>query len=234
MKPIIINIYCDESCHLQHDQQEVMVLGAVWCPAEKVRESSARLRKIKKKHGLPTDFEIKWTKVSPAKVDFYKEVIDYFFDDIELHFRAVVATKIGLDHQAFMQDHDTWYYKIYFLLLEVLLGPQFYYRIYVDIKDTRSQVKVKKLHEILCNSKYDFDRQIIERIQEVRSHEVEQIQLADLLTGAVSHANRFTTGSAAKQGLIDHIRHRSGYSLTKTTLLREDKFNILRWVPREV
>jgi hypothetical protein len=24
------NIYCDESCHLENDKQEVMVLGAVW------------------------------------------------------------------------------------------------------------------------------------------------------------------------------------------------------------
>jgi len=26
------NVYCDESCHLLGDEQEVMVLGAVWCP----------------------------------------------------------------------------------------------------------------------------------------------------------------------------------------------------------
>ena len=25
------NIYCDESCHLQNDNSNVMVLGAVWC-----------------------------------------------------------------------------------------------------------------------------------------------------------------------------------------------------------
>ncbi|MCL0066152.1 DUF3800 domain-containing protein, partial [Dehalococcoidia bacterium] len=26
------NIYCDESYHLEHDHQEIMVLGALWCP----------------------------------------------------------------------------------------------------------------------------------------------------------------------------------------------------------
>jgi hypothetical protein len=179
MKPII-NIYCDESCHLQRDQQPVMVLGALWCPEDKARESAVRLREIKTKHNLPASFEIKWTKVSPAKVNFYRDIIDYFFDDDDLHFRAIVATKTGLDHAAFRQDHDTWYYKMYFLLLEILLGPQHRYHIYVDIKDTRSQAKVGKLHEVLCNSMYDFDQRIIERIQQVRSHEVEQIQLADL------------------------------------------------------
>ena len=31
----IFNVYCDESCHLEHDRQKVMVLGAIWCPLEK-------------------------------------------------------------------------------------------------------------------------------------------------------------------------------------------------------
>jgi len=26
------NIYCDESCHLEHDGIPTMVIGAVWCP----------------------------------------------------------------------------------------------------------------------------------------------------------------------------------------------------------
>ena len=33
--PRTYNIYCDESCHLEHDHLGVMALGAVWCPAEK-------------------------------------------------------------------------------------------------------------------------------------------------------------------------------------------------------
>ena len=37
MKPTI-NIYCDESCHLQNDKEPVMVIGAVYCPIEKKEE----------------------------------------------------------------------------------------------------------------------------------------------------------------------------------------------------
>lgn len=44
---ITFNIYCDESCHLQNDHQQVMVLGAIWCPLEKTREIAVRLREIK-------------------------------------------------------------------------------------------------------------------------------------------------------------------------------------------
>jgi len=73
------NIYCDESCHLENDHQNVMVLGASWCPVNRVREISRRIREIKQKFGFNPDFEIKWTKVSPSREDFYQDIIDYFF-----------------------------------------------------------------------------------------------------------------------------------------------------------
>ena len=51
MKPTI-NIYCDESCHLQNDKEPVMVIGAVYCPIEKKEEIFERLYSFKVKHNL--------------------------------------------------------------------------------------------------------------------------------------------------------------------------------------
>jgi len=230
----VFNIYCDESCHLEHDGQPVMVLGAVWCPLEKTPEIGSRIREIKTKHRLPPIFEVKWSKVSPAKQLFYMELLDYFFDDDDLHFRAlIVPDKTKLQHEAYGQTHDTWYYKMYFDMLKVLLSPHDEYRIYFDIKDTRSAEKIRKLHDVLCNNMYDFERRIITRVQTVRSHEVEQIQLADLLIGAVSYANRGLETNAAKVALVKRMRERSGYALQRTTLLREDKVNLFRWEAQE-
>jgi hypothetical protein len=227
-----INIYCDESGHLPNDGLAVMVLGAVWCPAEKAREIAVRLREIKARHGRPPDFEVKWSKASPAGQRLYLDLIDYFFDDDDLHARALIVPDKGLlDHARFGQDHDTWYYKMYFEMLHVLLTPKGRYRIYLDIKDTCSARKVTKLHEVLANSLYDFQREI-ERVQTVRSHEVEQLQLADLLIGAIGYANRGLSGNAGKLAVVERMRHRSGYSLTRSTLLREDKLNIFRWQPQ--
>jgi hypothetical protein len=229
------NIFCDESCHLELDHLGVMALGAISCPTDKVREVSVRLRELKTKHALPRTFEVKWSKVSPAKLAYYMDVIDYFFDDDDLHFRVlVVPDKSKLQHGDFSQDHDTWYYKMYFTLLRAILSPDDSYRIYLDIKDTLSEQKVQKLAEVLANAKYDFERRIIERVQQVRSHEVELVQLADLLTGAVSYANRALESSAAKVALVARIRERSKYSLVRTTLLREQKMNIFVWQPQEV
>jgi len=224
------NVYCDESCHLEHDGQPVMVLGAVWCPLEKTREISLRIRDIKIRHGLSPKFEIKWTKVSPAKQIFYLDLIDYFFEEGDLHFRAlVIPDKTRLQHERYGQDHDTWYYKMYFDMLKVILDPKACYLIYLDIKDTRSAGKVYKLHDVLCNNMYDFKRQIVERVQTVRSHEVEILQLADLLIGTVSYVNRGLCSNAAKLALVERLKKHSGYELTKTTLLMESKVNLFVW-----
>jgi len=228
------NIYCDESCHLEHDHQGIMVLGAIWCPLEKAREIALGIRQIKSRHGFRPDFEIKWSKVSPSKVKFYLDVMDFFFDEEDLHFRAlIVPDKSKLDHKAFGQSHDDWYFKMYFDMLKVIFRPEARYRIYLDIKDTRSAPKVAKLRDVLCNNLYDFSREIIERIQTVRSHEVEQLALADLLVGAVAYANRGLAGSSAKEELVERMRQRSHYKLTLTTLLQEDKINLFRWQAME-
>jgi len=230
----IFNIYCDESCHLENDHQPLMVLGAVWCPIEKSREIAVRVREIKKKYNLSDKYEIKWAKVSPSKLEFYLEILDYFLDDDDLHFRAlVVPDKTKLRHDLYKQTHDVFYYKMFFNLLKVILEPDNRYRIYFDIKDTNSSDRLAKLHDVLCNSIYDFDSKVIERLQAVRSHEVEQIQLSDFLTGIISYVNRGLGDSQAKLSLIERLRQRSGYSLTKTTLLREDKVNIFFWAPLE-
>lgn len=229
------NIYCDESCHLEHDHSQVMVLGAVWCPSEKVREISIQIREIKTRYGLKPDFEMKWVKVSPAKLDFYLSVLDYFCANANLYFRGVVIPdKTQLDHPAFSQNHDLFYYKMWFVLLKQILDPNFHYRIYIDIKDTHGQSKVLKLHEVLCNANYDFDRDMIERVQQIRSHEVEIMQLTDLWVGALSYLHRNLSTSTAKAALIKKLQRLSGLTLIHSTLPWSKKVNLLIWSPQEL
>ena len=81
--------------------------------------------------------------MSAAKLDLYLDLIDYFFDDDDLNFRVLVADKSILDHGAFNQSHDEWYYKMYFDMLKVIFDPECRYRIYLDIKDTQGGEKVQ-------------------------------------------------------------------------------------------
>ena len=229
------NIYCDESCHLEHDGQPVMLLGAVWCPRERVRAISLDVRQIKRDHGLADDFEIKWTKVSLGGINFYRALIQYFFTTADLHFRGlVVLDKSQLNHDRFPgQDHDLFYYKMYYQLLLPLMDPKSKYRIYIDIKDTRGIAKQNELHRILCCKQRDFQAEVVEAVQQIHSHESNLLQLADLLIGAVSYANRHLSGNRGKEQVVTAIECQARYRLTSSTFLKEEKFNLFHFTPRK-
>lgn len=229
---ISYNIYCDESCHLENDRQKAMVLGAIWCPKEKRQGITSRIIEIKQKYKLSKDIEIKWNKISPSGFLFYKELVNYFFDNNDLHFRAlIVPDKSVFRHKDFNQTHDQFYYKMYFDMLKIIIHPNASYNIYLDIKDTQGYKKIEKLKEVIRNSNYDFSKNIIRKIQEVKSDEVIILQLADLLIGSVSYINRDLKESKAKLEIINLIKKRSAYSLVNTTLPSERKFNLFKWQP---
>lgn len=72
----LIHVYCDESCHLEHDHASSMALGAVWCPASHRAMLGRKIKALRATHGLAPEFEIKWVKISPAKLDFYLALVD--------------------------------------------------------------------------------------------------------------------------------------------------------------
>lgn len=228
------NIYCDESCHLENDHQPVMLLGAIWCPKSEVVRLSRELQDMKTRHRAAG--ELKWTKVSNARIDFYLELVDWFLAESPLHFRSlVVLHKERLNHGVFNDgSHDDFYYKMYFSLLSKILSPEDCYNIYLDIKDTRSRLKLRKLGEVLCNDKYDFTSQMIGDLQNIRSHESYLLQVCDFLMGAVSYRHRGLSSSTAKLAIVQHIEDCLGRSLLRSTPLSEEKFNLFLFSPREV
>ena len=134
---------------------------------------------------------MKWTKISPGKLNLYKDIVNYYFDDDDLHFRAVIIPdKSKLDHHRFHQTHDDWYYKMYFDMLKVIFNPSDRYEVYIDIKDSNSYRKAQKLREVCSNSMYDFSQSVIQRLHPIRSEEVQIMQLVDILIGAVGYENR--------------------------------------------
>src|SRR5690606_20724344 len=163
-----------------------------------------------------------WSKVSAAKAAFYQDLVDAFFDEPELHFRGIVIPdKAKLEHDQYGQDHDQWYYKMMYLLVDRVINPECAYRVFLDIKDTRSEERRAKLEEVLRNSARDAAGQVIERVQQIRSHESELMQLADLLLGAVGYQNRLTVGdlknqpaNVGKAEVVRRIQRRSSKSLT--------------------
>ncbi len=229
-----INIYCDESCHLLNDNSNIMVIGGISCPSTKRQTIYREIRKIKTRYGLSQYAEIKWTKVSNSKQKFYLDLVNYFFDNPHLGFRAIFLEKTDLNHTKYNQTPDEFYYKMYYLMLKGIFESNYQYNIYLDIKDTLGYNKINLLKDI-CNKlqkRKEYSHELVKKIQEVRSHEVELIQLADLLIGAVGYVNRKLNSNQAKLNIINYIKQRSGYSLTTSTFLKESKFNLFHWEPK--
>ncbi|MCB1181748.1 MAG: DUF3800 domain-containing protein [Chlamydiia bacterium] len=237
MKNSIYNIYCDESCHLENDNKPVMLLGALWAPNSQIERLNQELKHLKEQ--CKARGEIKWTKVSNSRLDFWKKVVEWFFSNDDLHFRGfIVSNKQSLNHSVFNQNsHDDFYYKMYFSLLNKILSPENSYNIYLDIKDTRSRFKLQKLKDILSNDKYDFTGQMINKMQHVHSENTPLLQVTDFLLGAINSKFTGHTTSEAKLSIVKLIEHflkqkRILTDLTTSTPLRENKFNLFVWTPR--
>lgn len=54
---------------------------------------------IKERYGLPKNGELKWVKISNSNFNVYRALIEYFFSNNDLHFRAVIADKTNLNHK---------------------------------------------------------------------------------------------------------------------------------------
>lgn len=192
------NRYCDESCHLENDHKRYMFLGYISCAYNQVKAHTDRIKDIKSTHKFYA--EIKWNKVSMSKLKFYLELIDYFFST-DLKFRA-----IGIDKsKTSCEDFDEYYYSMYHNLLIHDINITHTYNVYLDIRDTLSAFKVRKLKELL-NIKFGAFR----NVQNINSKESLLLQLADFILGALSYdKNQEIKKNEAKYLIVERIKKRA-------------------------
>lgn len=230
------HLYCDESRHLPYDGESCFLLGLLSCPAEKVKAAHAELSDLWKAHSLPPHFESKWTKVSPGKLDFYKALVDWFFNAEGLTFRTLILPDKQRLYAALpAESRDYLYYRLYYQLLRGAIEPGNRYRIFMDLKDTRGREKRKQLEELLQQDADDDDGKIVENLQHIQSHHVRLLQVCDLLLGATGFARReaLANESKAKRTLVSLIEERLGQPLSMDTQPGTEKINLLTWYDRE-
>jgi len=225
------NIYCDESCHLEHDKSDVMVLGGVYCDKSATTVLNKKIRDLKVAHGFKEDSELKWTKISRSNVTLYKDLVDLFFNE-PIYFRAYIAThKSQLNNAAYHQSYNEWYYKMYYKMLVYVID---YYcfgntvvNLFIDIKDT---VGAEKLSTLKAYLNRHARRDVVSNAQLVRSHQVPLVQLADVLTGALCYNARGLKTSDSKLEVIAHIQSQLNVSLSARRSSR-NKFSWFVWKP---
>jgi len=228
----IINIYSDETNHLKDPKQgDMMVIGSVWCDKSKVMQISDAIRKVKEYHGLPKSGEVKWTKIATSNQEFYKDLVNLFFNTDDLNFRAVIVPKHKLDHEAHQSTDEEFYYKTQFLMIANIVANHSpnTFRVYIDYKDNWSYYRAKKLEGYL-SKKSDFAGCEF-TAQPVRSHESELIQLADILIGATSYrSNHYDDAneSRPKRAIVDLIEDLAMQRLNQSSPKTSEKVNLFQ------
>jgi hypothetical protein len=195
-----------------------MFLGYISCAYPQVKRHTQRINELKDKHKF--NAEIKWTHVSMSKIGFYIDLINYFFDT-DLQFRSIGINKSQIRCNDFNSTYDDFYYKMYYQLLNHKVDTLNNYNVYLDIKDSLSAIKVRKLKEIL-NVKFGVFR----TIQNIRSEESLLMQLTDFIMGAISYeANSEVKANQAKVLILETIcKHAKLYNLQKTNY--SEKLNL--------
>ena len=235
----IINIYCDESCHLQNEQEKRMFVSCIYCPKDLVSKISNDIRQLKQKHKIWKYAEIKWTKISKSRQDFYLELLNYFLSEPNLHFRTIIiADKTKLNHEIFGQNHNTWYYKMIYQLVEYVIAQKidkhkknrddYEYNIFADKKENSSQARRALLVTKDCLQTH-FAKPFL--FHNIASHQSEIMQLNDFFLCAVAYFNRGLyknkNAISTKKLIIDVLIKELNISLNKKNY--NDKFNILVW-----
>lgn len=213
------NFYCDESCHLENDDHKYMLISYVSSAYNQVQIHHEKIRQLKEKHNFYA--EIKWSNISHSQYPFYAELIDYFFAT-DLKFRTIIVDKDQVENDRYGQTYDTFYYKMYYQLLNHKMDMRYAYNIYLDIKDSLSALKIRKLRKVL-----KLDYSAIRNLQNIHSHESLLMQLTDVIMGAIAYHLNFQDKSViAKQKLINKIKEHSNLSLNRSTPKKSDKFNL--------
>ena len=206
-----------------------MVIGAIYCRDLYLKKIYADIKKIKLSNGFTTDYEIKWTRITRGNLVLAIDLIDYFFNNPKLRFRAYVIDKSDLDHDNYSQDHDIWYYKMFYKTLEFIIEQGFETNIYLDIKDTKSGKKMFELKRILNLHSNNSGYGKVLKIQAMQSKQSQLIQLTDLFIGALRYINEDFLSSENKTKVVEHLKTKSGQNLISNSTLSNKKFNIFLW-----
>jgi hypothetical protein len=223
-------VYCDESrAEYFRDRQpgakRYVLIGGLWIEAEQREDYKAKIRKLREIHDVWGEF--KWNRVSPSRQQFYLALVQLFFEEA-MRFRCLVLPANQLDSIQFHNaDNELMFYKFYYQLLHHWILDFNTYRVFVDLKTNRLHNRIKTLERVLQNANLTSE---VLAVQALPSHQVDLLQLADVLIGAVGYRFHEERTSVAKLAVLREIEAQLGHPIQPTSR-REQKFNIFRFRP---
>ena len=226
---MIFDIYCDESrpdlLSSNNPKATFMLIGSLWLPYNKREGFKKDIHDLRNKYKVGGEF--KWQKVSPSRINFYKELIGWFNAMGEqLRYRCIVVEHKQVDLTLYHNgDQELGFYKFYYQLLHHWIFDWNEYNIFVDCKTNRNRDSLKDLKRCLSLSNLSS---VIRQMQAIHSKESVLLQLVDVLTGIAAYRlnNNINTGSA-KFALLCELEKLLGRQLRPTSR-GEHKYNIFK------
>lgn len=218
---------------MQFDNSDVMCIGAIIIPDEHLYAYKNEIKRIKSKYGIL--HELKWNTVSRTHLIMYDELLRLFFDS-QMVFRSIlIKNKSNIQAHSLARDE---YNKFYYSVIERLIRFSIRhnsnransYRVFLDLKDNHGKIKLTSIHKELITMIGTDDK--IQSMQNIRSHESQFIQLADIIIGAITYRARGLSSSEAKTHIVRLIEQLSGYQLNEGTEPGDSKFAIYDFQPR--
>jgi len=197
-------IYCDESrpdlFASKKPTAKYMVIGSLWLQADDRDEFKAAIHALRDKHRVGGEF--KWRKISPSRLEFYRDLLSWFVDmGDRLRFRciAVEHDKVNLLHYH-NNDQELGFYKFYYQMLHHWILDFNDYAVFCDWKENRDGRRLHVLRR--CLDATNLSSSVL-NVQATRSSESVLIQLADVLIGAASaRLNNILQPGSAKADVV--------------------------------
>jgi uncharacterized protein DUF3800 len=220
-------VYCDESrpdllCS-KNPKGRYMVIGSLWLQAEERDTFKTEIHQLRDQYKIGGEF--KWQKVSPSRLEFYKQLVHWFNDQgDQLRFRCIAVRRSQVDLKLYHEDdQELGFYKFYYQLLHHWILDCNDYSVFVDFKSNRRRDRLPVLQRCLGHANLSSE---VSGIQAVRSDESVLIQLSDVLVGMAAYRlENHRLSNCAKAEVVKHFEAVSGKRI-KHTFKCEQKFNV--------
>jgi hypothetical protein len=186
---MLVDVYIDESGQTDN---RYLVLGGITIPTDAVQAANEAIW-ARRQPELP-EGEMKWGKVSKAKLPAYQRVLDGFFDDPQIskaQYHSIVVDTPKLNHDVFNSGSaDVGFNKELYQLARkcARLYPTANFHIYPDFRPTKQHPdELRVLLNLGHRKLVDSRENPFKRCQFRNSKETPLLWLADLFSGALGY-----------------------------------------------
>jgi len=234
-------IFVDES---RLSKGRFQLFGSFWILRERQAEFRQQFWRLWDQEFPSRRSELKWTKVSKGKLGTYKKFIEFFLAFAQTDFRCVVLDTHALDYKGRHEgDEELGFYKFLYFFLSRNVEKDYKYRavrnpyqIFVDRRRKEGDVEVGRLDALkaVLNNRLDdscteLAVPCVKSVEATDSKESPEIQIIDVILGAVGYAWEGFQTSPAKLDLIKYIEGLFGLQLKEETPYLTERINIWKF-----